>query len=84
MIANKKNLVHAIAEESTLYLPLELLNQNLCIKKKKKRLCIFFKQLNERGNWFKIFSKKTREFNTTELLWKGHNLTRRPCTILPS
>ena len=44
----------------------------------------FFKQLNERGNWFKIFTKKTREFNTIELLWKGRNLTRRPCTILPS
>ena len=44
----------------------------------------FFKQLNERGNWFKIFTKKTREFNTTKLLWKGRNLTRRPCTILPS
>ena len=97
MIANKKNLVNAIAEESTPYLPSELLKLNLVIKKKRKekkrRLCIFFKQLNERGNWFKIFSKKTlikkkifskktREFNTIEL--KGCNLTHQTCTILPS
>ena len=80
MIANKKNLVHAIVKESTLYLPSELLKLNLGIKKKKKK----FKLLNEKGNWFKIFTKKTREFNTIELLWKGHNLTHRPCAILPS
>ena len=77
MIANKKNLLHTIAKESTLYLPFELLKLNIGIKKKKKKFNeFFFMQLNERGNWFKIFTKKTREFNTTKLLWKGRNLTR--------
>ena len=56
MIANKKNLVNAIAEESTIYLPFELLKLNLVIKKRKKKekkrkedYVFFFKQLNERG-----------------------------------
>ena len=52
--------------------------------KNKKKDYVFFKQLNKRGNWFKIFSKKTREFNTTELYWKGCNLRHWPGTILPS
>ena len=34
----------------------------------KKKKGYFSKQLNERGNWFKIFSKKTKDFNSTELL----------------
>ena len=37
MISNKKNLVHTIAKESTLYLPSELLKLNLGIIKKKKK-----------------------------------------------
>ena len=36
-------------------------------------------QLNERGNWYKRFSKKRREFNTSELLREDCNLSHQPC-----
>ena len=46
MIAYKKNLVYAIAEESTLYLPSKLLKLNLVIKNRKDY--VFFL-----SNWMK-------------------------------
>ena len=64
MIANKK--IFSTCRSRGVYSlpPIVALEAESRHKKKK----VFFKQLNERGNWFKIFSKKTREFNTTELL----------------
>ena len=64
MIANKKKFSTCRSRGVYFLPPIVALEAGSRHKKKK----VFFKQLNERGNWFKIFSKKTREFNTTELL----------------
>ena len=50
---------------------------------KKNYVLLIVMQLNERGNWYKRFSKKRREFNTSVLLWKDCNLSHQPCSDPP-
>ena len=64
MIANKKNF--STCRSRGVYSLPPIVALEVESRHEKKR--VFFKQLNERGNWFKIFSKKTKEFNSTELL----------------
>ena len=64
MIANKK--IFSTCRSRGVYSLSPIVALEVESRHKKKR--VFFKQLNERGNWFKIFSKKTKEFNSTELL----------------
>ena len=66
MIANKKIKKSTCHIRGVYSLPPILTLESESRHQKKKKDYVFFKQLNKRGNWFKIFSKKTREFNTTE------------------
>ena len=66
MIANKKNFSTCRSRGVYSLPPIVALEAESRHKINKKRLCIFFfKNMNERGNWFIIFSKKMREFSTT-------------------